>query len=135
MSVISRYLGMFSLDNCFDVFKEGHKESYFPLSWDVLIRFLNHALYLVYTQVISRYLGMFSLDDIRGIQYTCNVSVISRYLGMFSLDIISECFRQTFFSYFPLSWDVLIRLTTWSENVDDYMVISRYLGMFSLDPW
>ena len=110
MSVISRYLGMFSLDNCFDVFKEGHKESYFPLSWDVLIRseradichsirysyfplswdvlirFLNHALYLVYTQVISRYLGMFSLDDIRGIQYTCNVSVISRYLGMFSLD-------------------------------------------------
>ena len=126
---------MFSLDNCFDVFKEGHKESYFPLSWDVLIRFLNHALYLVYTQVISRYLGMFSLDDIRGIQYTCNVSVISRYLGMFSLDIISECFRQTFFSYFPLSWDVLIRLTTWSENVDDYMVISRYLGMFSLDPW
>ena len=39
MSVISRYLGMFSLDNCFDVFKEGHKESYFPLSWDVLIRY------------------------------------------------------------------------------------------------
>ena len=85
-NVISRYLGMFSLDQNVQTFV------------------------IVLDTVISRYLGMFSLDDIRGIQYTCNVSVISRYLGMFSLDIISECFRQTFFSYFPLSWDVLIRL-------------------------
>ena len=38
MSVISRYLGMFSLDDARRITKE-QIDSYFPLSWDILIRY------------------------------------------------------------------------------------------------
>ena len=84
--VISRYLGMFSLDYTRAIASINVEVCYFPLSWDVLIR-----------------LWTLKLLDLKS-------SVISRYLGMFSLDNRGKTFKEAIPSYFPLSWDVLIRL-------------------------
>ena len=43
--------------------------------------------------------------------------------------------NRVFKCYFPLSWDVLIRLVLgYDDMIKGGLVISRYLGMFSLDP-
>ena len=77
---------------------------------------------------------MFSLDHGTMIIAAIILGVISRYLGMFSLDLDAWVVISMILSYFPLSWDVLIR---WKILVvivsSSYTVISRYLGMFSLD--
>ena len=91
---------------------------YFPLSWDVLIRFkLSKSREGVYT-VISRYLGMFSLDSTASPEPRL-LCVISRYLGMFSLDDVGIVSLVTEKCYFPLSWDVLIRSNSarWSNVI------------------
>ena len=59
--VISRYLGMFSLDTMKHAAGYGVNR-YFPLSWDVLIRYNLLGKEVFTEEVISRYLGMFSLD-------------------------------------------------------------------------
>ena len=60
--VISRYLGMFSLDPISTDYTTAYT-GYFPLSWDVLIRsVVTIPMKGRYFLVISRYLGMFSLD-------------------------------------------------------------------------
>ena len=84
-SVISRYLGMFSLEA------------------------MKRSSILMTTSVISRYLGMFSLEADDGLSKELRNEVISRYLGMFSLEEVGELMRAEKWSYFPLSWDVLIR--------------------------
>ena len=53
---------MFSLDEQKAQVREAVHECYFPLSWDVLIRYNQVKTCLKELHVISRYLGMFSLD-------------------------------------------------------------------------
>ena len=110
--------------------------SYFPLSWDVLIRCSTVPNYQTLSfSVISRYLGMFSLDGDVKVQVVSTKKVISRYLGMFSLDG-SQGIRE---SRFPVS--VISRYLGMFSldgcktpgSRQPYAVISRYLGMFSLD--
>ena len=52
---------------------------------------------------------MFSLEADDGLSKELRNEVISRYLGMFSLEEVGELMRAEKWSYFPISWDVLIR--------------------------